>query len=280
MAEYSQFSWRGQLALQFKPLAGRTRIVARHHLGPLCVQRPFYPENNGTCHVYCIHPPGGMAGGDELSLNLELHPHARVLATTPAAGKFYACIQRGIVWRQHFRVAEHALLEWFPQENIFYTATKAQLFSRVELAANAHFLAWEITCLGRSRHHEQFNRGSLCQRFEIWREGRLLWKERNDFNGEDEVIHAPWGLRGQQVSGTFILTLPEAGFPEAVLSALTPPVTPAEEWFGMSQLDQFLVARYLGPSAEHAKQYFIGLWQILRPFYAGLSAVIPRIWQT
>lgn len=57
-----QSSWLAELELWFALSAGKTRLVRRRHLGPLVVQRPFHPEKDGTCHIYLLHPPGGVAG--------------------------------------------------------------------------------------------------------------------------------------------------------------------------------------------------------------------------
>mgnify|MGYP003709246943 CR=1 FL=1 len=65
-------SWPAELELWFALSAGKTRLVRRRHLGPLVVQRPFHPEKDGTCHVYLLHPPGGVAGGDRLDLRFHL----------------------------------------------------------------------------------------------------------------------------------------------------------------------------------------------------------------
>ena len=52
--------WRGALSLRFAPARERTVIARRRHEGPFCVQQPFYP-GDGACHVYLLHPPGGLA---------------------------------------------------------------------------------------------------------------------------------------------------------------------------------------------------------------------------
>ena len=81
-------TWRGELALQFAPSERGTVVARRRHEGPFCIQRPFYP-GDGTCHVYLLHPPGGLAAGDELILDAAAEHGAAALLTTPAATKFY-----------------------------------------------------------------------------------------------------------------------------------------------------------------------------------------------
>ena len=65
-------AWPARLNLSFAERAGRTVLTGQRHSGPLLAQKPFYPEPNGCCHIYLIYPPGGIVGGDELSLNAML----------------------------------------------------------------------------------------------------------------------------------------------------------------------------------------------------------------
>ena len=53
------------------------------------VQRPFFPEGREVCHVYLLHPPGGLVGGDELRSICAVGAGAHALVTTPAAAKAY-----------------------------------------------------------------------------------------------------------------------------------------------------------------------------------------------
>ena len=54
-----------------------TRLARRAHRGPLVVQRPFFPEGPEVCHVYLLHPPGGLVGGDELTVDVRRRTRAR-----------------------------------------------------------------------------------------------------------------------------------------------------------------------------------------------------------
>ncbi len=60
--------WEAELCLGFAAGAGKTVLKHRSHKGPLSVQRALYPEG-AICHSYLLHPPGGVVGGDSLTVN-------------------------------------------------------------------------------------------------------------------------------------------------------------------------------------------------------------------
>ena len=112
--------WNAKLHLNFIEKNKKTILNQRIHQGPLQVQKVFYPEDNGAGHVYLLHPPGGVVGGDNLDIKIEVNPNAKVLLTTPAACKFYRSAGATACQKQSIKVAAHGVLEWFPLENIFF----------------------------------------------------------------------------------------------------------------------------------------------------------------
>src|SRR6187402_782414 len=117
-------SWHARLELGFSRSGSRTVLARRRHFGPLIVQRPFYPEG-GICHVYLVHPPGGIVGGDQLALQVEVERDAHALLTTPAATRFYrAGPHPRAALNQQF-VVQDAALEWLPQETIVFDGARA-----------------------------------------------------------------------------------------------------------------------------------------------------------
>jgi urease accessory protein len=106
--------WQARLELGLAQWAGRTVLAHKRHFGPLTVQRPFYPEG-GPCHIYLLHPPGGVVGGDRLEIAVEVGEGAHALITTPGATKFYRSAGPRAHQIQHLSVAGGGVLEWFPQ---------------------------------------------------------------------------------------------------------------------------------------------------------------------
>jgi urease accessory protein len=270
--------WQAELALGFVAREGRSVLERRRHLGPLQVQRPFYPEGDAVCHVYLLHPPGGVVGGDQLHIDISVDAGAHALVTTPAAGKLYRSAGRLAAINQQLNVAADAVLEWLPQETIVFDGAHAEVSTQVHLAATANFIGWEIVCLGRPASNEVLAHGLLRQRFEIWRDGVPVWVEASRYCGGAAALDASWGLRGHSVSGTLVCT---TVIPELVTQV-------RESWAAIqgdtlvsaTQLDKVLVCRYLGDDAERARALFAAAWAVLRPAVLGRPTCAPRIWAT
>jgi urease accessory protein len=270
-------NWKAELALSFALADGRTVLAERRHAGPLVFQKPLYPEGRAVCHGVVIHAPGGIAGGDDLALDVRLGPGTHVLLTTPSATKWYKSDNRPASQSMRFAVEEGAILEWLPSETILFDAADAAMATEITLGEAAVFTGWEITCLGRRASGESFRGGHLAQRLHIRRGGRLLWCERVRLGGGDPLMHSPVGLRGCHVFGSMAVA---AGTAPAGLIDACRRVAPRTGASGITALPDIVAARYLGDSAEHARDYFEALRAVLRPWYAGRAAQRPRLWST
>lgn len=274
----TQPTWEAELNLGFTRREGRSLLTRRSHRGPLVVQKSLHPEGDAICHAIILHPPGGVAGGDRLKINIGVGENAHALLTTPGAGKWYKA--NGAEAAQHIELCAHenAILEWLPQENIVYDAAQVIWDTRVDLAESARYAGWEITCLGRQACGEQFRMGSLRQRLQIYRASRLIWGEHTNLKGGDQLLASPVGLRGCPVSATFVVA---AGATSQQLLESCRAVSPEDDGrVGVTALPEIFVGRYLGHSAQAARHYFEALWAVLRPSYAGVAVQRPRIWNT
>ena len=81
----SSAGWLGRLSLELTCTEHGTQLSRSSHEGPLRIQRVLKPEGNACPHIYLLHPPGGVVGGDRLETSVELGANAQVLLTTPAA---------------------------------------------------------------------------------------------------------------------------------------------------------------------------------------------------
>lgn len=270
-------AWDGALKLGFARSANATKLVKRIHHGPLTLQKSLYPEGEEVCHAIILHPPGGVAAGDALAIDLAVGTNAHALITTPGATKWYK--SDGIAASQSvtIQVAAGGVMEWLPQENIVFDAARARLSSRVQLRAQALYLGWEVCCLGRRAAGEAFTRGFFRQETEIIVENRCIWLERARLDANSRLMGSSAGLGGHSVFGTLLA----AGRSVSALGLGRCRALQCEEGVcGVTALEEIFCARYLGDSTAVAREYFTKLWDILRPDFVARPARIPRIWRT
>ena len=271
--------WHAELELWFEPQVGKTRLVRRRHVGPLVVQRPFHPEPDGTAHVYLLHPPGGVAGGDRLEIACHLAPGARAVLTTPGAAKFYRSPHSLSALRTVIDVGADAVCEYLPQETILFDGANASIETRISLAANATYVGWEFISFGRPAAREGFTWGTARQRVEVLRAGRPIWFERLHLDGGSPLIGSRFAFAGKPIVGTMVYAGPMVEtLAERILDAVGEAA--AQGVFSVSQLRQVVVCRYLGTRMSEGKSLFIRAWEVLREVGLGKSATHPRIWST
>lgn len=270
-------AWQARLELDYVRRGACTVLAARRHSGPLRVQKPLYPEGPGVCHSIVLHPPGGIAAGDTLELKCRIGTAAHALLTTPGAAKWYRCDAVESAQRVRLELGADAVCEWLPQEAIVFDGARAVTDLEVHLAPGSRFIGWEVLCLGRTAAGERFRRGRLRTGTRLVAASRTLWLERGTIAGASPLLDSPVGLAGHPVCG---LLLAAGGDVGAELLNRLRSREPAAGERGLTRLPGLVVARYLGPSAEQARAYFVGLWQLLRPALIGREAVSPRIWST
>lgn len=298
--------WAARLCLGYARAGAATRLVERRHEGPLRVQKPLYPEGEGVCQTLILHPPAGIAGGDQLHISARLEADAQAQITTPGAGKWYRAGGRTASQDLVFTLEADATLEWLPQETIFFREAQARMGTTVHLAPGARYLGWEILCLGRAASGERFDRGGLALTTRLLATApdpatppTVLWLERGEVGelgtltetgvaGPDPLLESPVGWAGATVSATLLAVgSPRPGCPgltPELLAALREEIPAGPARHGLTLIPTprgpLLVARYLGDSSEAARLWLTRLWTRLRPAWLGQAALPPRIWQT
>lgn len=274
--------WLAHYQAELISVEKQTRLGRSRGFGPLRVQRPFYPEGPGCAHLYILHPPGGLVAGDRLTIDIHARAGAHGLVTTPSAGKLYNNITRQTQYQAvTLTVDEQAVLEWLPQETIVFDGADGELTTEVHLSDNAHFIGWDIICLGRPSSEDWFKKGTLKQTISVWHNRLPLFIERNHINAESALMSLAAGLAGQPVFGTCVLVdhddhvSPLNDEERAMLEQLAAPGL-----FVCTHKPNVILVRYLGPCAETAKRVFVDYWQLKRPELLGKPACPPRIWNT
>lgn len=269
--------WRARLALQFERSGARTTLRRRQHEGPLVVQKALYPEGDEVCQCVVVHPPGGIAGGDQLALEVDAEERTHVQLTTPGATKWYGTDGAPALQQVSLRAARGAIMEWLPLGSIVYDGACASQKLTIALEGDAAFIGWDIVCLGRTASAERFTRGEWRQCVDIRRDSALIWSERSVLAANSPLLSSPVGLNGAPVFGTFVAMSPQI---ETAMLARCRELAPTQGEGSVTRLPDAMIARYRGASSESAHAYFAALWSAVRPQVARRAAVPPRIWRT
>lgn len=264
--------WEASLDLRFGLRGGRTVLTGRSHRGPLVVQRPFHPEG-ALAHTYLLHPPGGVVGGDRISLRASSEAGAEALLTTPAAGKFYRSSGALALQEISLQVGNGASLEWLPQETLLFDGARVDSQLQVDVSEGARFIGWDLLCFGRPASGHDFTQGTGRFRVAVRRDGSPLLLEH--LRANPEFLGAGWGLRGGRVMATLLAT----PFCKSGLDGVRELLQGSSD-LAATMLGDLLVVRAIGGSLLPVRERFEAVWKAIRPQVVGREACPPRVWAT
>lgn len=264
--------WKAELKLGFARRGDKTVLAERRHKGPLTLQRPFYPEG-GLCHVYLLHPPGGIVAGDQLALDVQVDSQAQALITTPGAAKFYRSMGKQALQKVSLSIKEGASLEWLPQESIVFEGASLVSDVRVDLAKDARFIGWEILALGRPAADESFQQGEAILNWQIYRDESPLFLEK--IRLDSTAFLARWGLNHFSSCGTLFAS----GASNIHLDAVRTLIADSPRQ-GVTLIDDLLICRASADKTETIRHFFEKIRSLIRNDIVQKQAYTPRIWAT
>ncbi len=287
--------WQALLELRFERRAAQGTVLAQaRHSGPLRVQKPLHPEGPGICHAVLLHPPGGIAGGDQLKIDVCVAPGAHALLTTPGATRWYKAQGRPAAQHVRLRVEEGATLEWLPQENMLFAGADATMALELELAPGARAIGWDAVVLGRYGAGEQWRGHGPAAAARLILNNRLshgglpLWLEQGELRSTDTLLDSPVAWAGFPIQASLWAVAPGGDVPWAELNERLATALPwndelracASLLAGRGGAPSMLLLRVLARRMQAARAVLHEGWRLLRPALLNQEARPPRLWAT
>jgi urease accessory protein len=174
----------GKLHLEFvsdqsQSPGGKTILHVREQLPPLKVVRAF-PIADGGALVHIHNVSGGVLGGDQLTLDVEVGSHAYAQITTTSATRLYQCRPEVPASTQSstVHIAPDGLLEYLPDAIIPFAGSQYIQQTHIDLAMGAGLFWWETIAPGRTAYNELFAYTLLQVNLDIYAAGRPIAIER------------------------------------------------------------------------------------------------------
>lgn len=269
----------GALTLRFAAAdaGGATRLADLYQSDPCRALLPS-PDPGEPLTAVLITTAGGLTGGDRLKLSVTVEQGASALCTPQAAEKIYRSPDdSAAVLDLSLDVAAGAALEWLPQEMILFDGARLERRISVSLRPDSRLLAGDITVFGRIACGERFASGSLFDRWQIRRDGRLVWTDATRLDGAmAATLDHPAGFAGAVAQGLILSQGPDMAGTRDRLRALEDGEAGCE--WGATLIDGLLLVRLLDTDAARLRRQFARLWSALRA-RLGARPAMPRLWR-
>jgi urease accessory protein len=179
---------RGRIDVSVAQSAGRTR---RRRVVEDGSYRIRFPNVSGEeAEAVIVNSAGGVAGGDQFGVAVEVGEGARLAVLTAAAEKVYRAIGSASQMDVRLRVAAGGALRWLPQETILFDEARLHRSIEVDFDETASLVLAEAIVFGRTAMNEAMKQGELVDRWRIRRGGRLVLAETLRLQGEVEKLLA------------------------------------------------------------------------------------------
>jgi urease accessory protein len=273
-----------QLIFERHGTTGRTVLASSYQDPPLRVVRAF-PLEDGSAMAHLHNVSGGLLGGDDLTLSVEIGPGAQAQLTTTGATRIYRQGKSSAITHQRnqIRVAESGLLEYVPDVIIPFAGASFSQHTSIHLASDAGLFWWEILAPGREAHGEVFHYQSVEMQTHVSADGGRIAAERIRLEPKKYDLSSPARMGPHLYCATFYVC--RVGLRanawldlEAQLRQLAAelPRRGKARW-GISTLKAHgLIIRCLADQGSDTLRGLLPMWDAAKHFLYGRHAVPPR----
>lgn len=258
---------RGAVTLTARISGGVSRLGDLRQEGSL---KALFPRPVGAAlDAVLLNTAGGLAGGDRMRAEAQAGSGARIVLSTQAAERAYRALG-DLPARVETRLGAEAggRVDWLPQETILFDGARLERRLTVDLAGDATALLVEPLIFGRLARGEEVRRGLFADRWEVRRDGRLLFADRLRIGGDMAGTLDRLGVAGgARAMASVLLAGPGAAAHLAAVRGMLPPTG------GASLIeDGLLLARLLARDGLALRRALVPIMERLA------GGPVPKVW--
>ena len=148
---------------------------------------------------------------------------------------------------------------------------------RIDVASGGRVLAGDILSFGRVAHGESYDEGALFDRWEVHRDGGLIWADRLRIDDPRQALAHPAGFAGARAYGTILHLGSDAS---GLLAQVRAVIEASQGRTAATVIGGLLLVRLLAVTTAELRSDYARIWVCLRQATAGLPPRMPRIWHS
>ena len=258
----------GRVAFSVAATPGGSRRSRVHEAGSLRVRFPNGISQD-TLDAVIVNTAGGMAGGDDFGIDIDVGPRARLTVTTAAAEKVYRSLGTDTEVTVKLKVSAGGALAWLPQETILFDQIRLRRSIDIDLAEDSHLLLAEAIVFGRSAMGEVVAHGHFKDRWRVRVGEKLIFAENVRLDGEFAQRLAQRAIAKGAVAIASVIKYPGSDDDVAAIRAAADNFAGevgASAWNGLA------VARFVAADGAALRRDLVAALAALR------AEPLPRLW--
>jgi urease accessory protein len=274
---------RARLHLEFSAVAGETQFRCVQQEPPWKVVRAF-PNPSGESLVHLNNVSGGVFGGDDMSLRIDVGADARAQITSTGSTRVYRprAHAADALLSTEIHLGKDALLEYLPDSVIPFRDARFEQRTDVHLAPGATLFWWEIIAPGRMAAGELFAYESLRVRASIRNQERPIFIDRMSIKPQEARLSslARFGKYRYLTSFMICRTTEDAKIWIALEQKLREIAQQRSDidtcWGATALTSDGLLVRGLSASPLAIMEDLFCFWTSAKSFLCGRAAIAPR----
>jgi len=201
----------GGVRLELILSGGRTSLGACYQQVPVRVLPPFHFAGEPAALLYLLNPTAGLMDGDGHAMTIWARSGTRTVVTGQSATRIHPVCSSFSAQQWNVRVEDGADLVVLPGPAIPFRGCRYAQRVRIDLEPGARLIWGDIWLPGRyarGQESEWFQFDCLIQQLEVFRDGRLIYRDRFCWRGPWSPETVGWHLGSGLATGSLFVTGP------------------------------------------------------------------------